>query len=163
MTRFTAPLLICLALLTGCQAGSTIETVDNPVVEQITVSRLGACQGVFVWENSVWLYGDRGKGVVKRLEWVGPNNDARPMLHDAGETYELMLYRNRFSRTNEDEQLPRNLIPHPTGITHRPEFDAFIGSDGYQRDPSWLTGAVDDLRIYDRGLSADEVADLASD
>ena len=49
------------------------------------------------------------------------------------------------------------------GEISQTEFDAFIGSDGYQRDPSWLTGAVDDLRIYDRGLSADEVADLASD
>ena len=42
-------------------------------------------------------------------------------------------------------------------------FDAFIGTDAYQRDPAWLAATVDDLRIYDRGLSADEVADLASD
>ena len=128
MKRITAPLLICLALLAGCQTGSAIEKIDNPVVEQLTVTRLGACQGVFVWEGSIWIYGDRGKGVVKRLEWLGPNDQGKPMLRDAGEPYELMLYRNRFSKSNEDEGLPRNLIPHPTGITHRPEYDAFIGN-----------------------------------
>lgn len=123
-----APLLLCLILFAGCQTGQAIEQVDNPIVEQITVPRLGACQGVFVWEGSVWVYGDRGKGIVKRLEWVGPNDKGEPMLKDAGETYELMLYRNRFSKSNEDEELQRNLIPHPTGITHRPEYDAFIGN-----------------------------------
>lgn len=123
------PLLLCIALLAGCQSGPTIEHIDNPIVEQLTIDNIGACQGVFVWEGSVWLYGDRGnKGVIKRLEWVGPNDEGKPMLRDAGETYELMLFRNRFSRTNEDEQLPRNLIPHPTGLTHHPEHDAFIGN-----------------------------------
>ncbi|MFK7789365.1 MAG: hypothetical protein AB8C95_07755, partial [Phycisphaeraceae bacterium] len=32
------------------------------------------------------------------------------------------------SRNNEDEQLPRNVIPHPTGLTHHPDHDAFIGN-----------------------------------
>lgn len=124
-----ALLLICLALLTGCQTGPTVERIDHPVVQQLTIDNIGACQGVFVWEGSVWLYGDRGnKGVIKRLEWVGPNDDGKPTLRDAGETYELKLFRNRFSRTNEDEQLPRNLIPHPTGLTHHPDYDAFIGN-----------------------------------
>lgn len=123
------PLLLCIALLAGCQSGPTIEHIDNPIVEQLTIDNIGACQGVFVWEGSVWLYGDRGnKGVIKRLEWVGPNDEGKPMLRDAGETYELMLFRNRYSRTNEDEKLPRNLIPHPTGLTHHPDHDAFIGN-----------------------------------
>lgn len=43
------------------------------------------------------------------------------------------------------------------------DFDAFIGTDAYQRDPAWLSATVDDLRIYNRGLSAAEVADLAAD
>lgn len=43
------------------------------------------------------------------------------------------------------------------------EFDAFVGTDAYQRDPAWLAATVDDLRIYDHGLSAAEVADLAAD
>ena len=128
MKRFAAPLL-CLLVLAGCQTGSNVEHIDNPVVQQLTIDNIGACQGVFVWEGSVWLYGDRGnKGVIKRLEWLGPNDEGKPMLRDAGETYELKLFRNRFSRTNEDEQLPRNLIPHPTGLTHHPDYDAFIGN-----------------------------------
>ncbi|MBX2853121.1 MAG: hypothetical protein KTR15_15410 [Phycisphaeraceae bacterium] len=129
MKRLIAPLLLCLALLVGCQTGPAVDRIDNPIIAQYTIDNIGACQGVFVWEGSVWMYGDRGnKGVIKRLEWIGPNDEGKPMLRDAGETYELMLYRNRFSRTNEDEQLPRNLIPHPTGLTHHPKYDAFIGN-----------------------------------
>lgn len=130
MTRIiTTPLLICLTLLTGCHSGQAIERIENPIVQQLTIDNIGACQGLFVWEGSLWMYGDRGnKGVIKRLEWVGPNDKGDPMLIDTGETYELMLYRNRFSRTNDKEKLPRNLIPHPTGLTHHPDYDTFIGN-----------------------------------
>jgi hypothetical protein len=34
-----------------------------------------------------------------------------------------------------------------------------IGSDGWRSD--WV-GAIDDVRLYDRGLSADEIADIAA-
>ncbi|MEM7285682.1 MAG: LamG domain-containing protein [Actinomycetota bacterium] len=41
-------------------------------------------------------------------------------------------------------------------------FEAFIGTDTYQAPAVWLAATVDELRIYDRGLSPDEVAGLAS-
>lgn len=123
------PLLISLLLLSGCQSSAPIERIDVPIVQQLTIDNIGACQGVFVWEGSVWLYGDRdNEGIIKRLEWVGPNDQGKPLLRDAGETYELKLFRNRFSRSNDKEKLPRNVIPHPTGLTHHPDHDAFIGN-----------------------------------
>jgi hypothetical protein len=129
MTRITAPLLLCLLLFTGCQTAATGERVEVPIVAQYTIDNVGASQGLFVWEGSIWMYGDReNKGVIKRLEWIGPNDEGKPLIVDAGETYELMLYRNRFSRKNSNERLPRNLIPHPTGLTHHPDYDAFIGN-----------------------------------
>lgn len=129
MNRLAPVTLLCLALLAGCQSGPAVERIDNPIAQQFTIDNIDACQGVFVWEGSVWLYGERdNEGVIKRLEWVGPNDQDKPMLRDAGETYELKLFRNRFSRSNPDEKLPRNVIPHPTGITHHPDHDAFIGN-----------------------------------
>lgn len=41
-------------------------------------------------------------------------------------------------------------------------FDAFIATDAFQRAPVWLAATLDDLQIYDRGLSPGEVADLAA-
>ncbi|MEO0474816.1 MAG: hypothetical protein AAF085_02435 [Planctomycetota bacterium] len=129
MKRTVTPLLLCLALLVGCHASSGVEHVNNPVVQQITVEKIGACQGIFINDGSVWLYGDRdNKGVLKRLEWVGPNDKGGPMLVDTGEVYELWLYRNRFTQRNDQEQLPRNLIPHPTGLTHHEKLGTFIGN-----------------------------------
>ncbi|MFK7788298.1 MAG: hypothetical protein AB8C95_02240, partial [Phycisphaeraceae bacterium] len=90
------PLLLCFLMFTACHSGSPVERINNPIVTQYTINNINACQGIFVWEGSVWLYGDRdGEGVIKRLEWVGPNDDNKPMLRDAGETYELKLFRNR--------------------------------------------------------------------
>ena len=128
MRRLLFPLL-CLILLTGCQSNSLVERVDGVVVEQLTIKDIGACQGIFIHDGSVWLYGDRdNKGIIKRLEWVGPNNNGDPMLVDTNEIYELWLYRNRFTQRNDQEQLPRNLIPHPTGLTHHEEIGTFIGN-----------------------------------
>jgi hypothetical protein len=129
MKRSVTPLLLCIVLFTGCHHGTPVDKVDHPVVQQLTVNNIGACQGVFIWEGSVWLYGDRdGEGIIKRLEWVGPNDNAAPMLVDTGETYELKLYRNRYARNDDNEQLPRNLIPNPSGITYHPDYDTFIAN-----------------------------------
>ena len=123
-------LLAFLLSLPGCcilRGGSGSATYPD-VAQQLTIDNIGACQGVFIWEGSAWLYGDRdGKGIIKRLEWVGPNGDA-PMLLDTGETYELKLFRNRYARNNDQEKLPRNLVPHPTGITFHPDYDTFMGN-----------------------------------
>ena len=114
-------LLLCVTMLTACQTGSTVERIDTAIVQQLTIQNIGACQGVFVHDGSVWLYGDRGsKGVIKRLKWIGPNEDGQPMLKDAGETYELLLYRNRYSRSNDNEKLPPSPKPPPPRPTPPP-------------------------------------------
>lgn len=129
-THTLTTLLLCLTLLAGCatQTAKT-ERIDIAIIQQQTIENIGACQGVFVWEGSVWLYGDRdNKGIIKRMDWIGPDQPGGPSLVDTGETYELKLFRNRFSRTNDLEKLPLNLIPHPTGLTHHPDYDTFIGN-----------------------------------
>ena len=47
----------------------------------------------------------------------------------------------------------------PMGEIHSSADPVLIGSDGWKCD--W-TGAIDDVRIYDRGLSADEIVDIAA-
>ena len=47
----------------------------------------------------------------------------------------------------------------PMGEIHSSADPVLIGSDGWKCD--W-TGAIDDVRIYDRGLSADEIVDVAA-
>lgn len=129
MRRLSPILLLSLAMLVGCTTGPTTDRIDNPIVQRLTIDNIGTCRGLFVWEGSLWMYGQRGgEGVIKRLQWVGPNDDDKPMLRDTGETYELKLYRNRYSRSNAYEMLPRNLIPHPAGLTHHEKYDAFIGN-----------------------------------
>lgn len=41
-------------------------------------------------------------------------------------------------------------------------FSAFIGSDRYEQPAAWLDADLDDLRIYDRPLPADEINELAT-
>lgn len=41
------------------------------------------------------------------------------------------------------------------------DFDAFIGADTYQPETPWLDASVDELRVYDRALTAAEVLALA--
>ena len=47
----------------------------------------------------------------------------------------------------------------PMGEIHSSADPVLIGSDGWKSD--W-TGGIDDVRIYDRGLSADEIVDVAA-
>ncbi|MGB0768941.1 MAG: hypothetical protein ACPGYV_14670, partial [Phycisphaeraceae bacterium] len=120
--------LLGLFALTGCQQ-TGIPSVDADIAAQYTIPDIGACQGVFVHDGSIWVYGDRdGEGMIKRLEWVGPNDQDKPMVRDPGEIYELLLYRNRFTSNNDTERLPKSPIPHPTGLTHHPELGTFIGN-----------------------------------
>lgn len=128
-------LISCLVCLTGCCfLRGPIKPTVYPELQQLTIEKIDNCQGVFIWEGSAWLYGERGgEGIIKRLKWVGPNGNGDPMLIDTGETYELKLYRNRYARDDDTEQLPRNLIPNPTGITYHPNHDTFIANtDGKQ-------------------------------
>ena len=135
MKRLTlAPLLICLALLTGCQTGPSVDRIDNPVVKRQTIKGIGACQGVAIIEDSVWVYGDdKGKGIIKRLEWVGPDQPDGPKLVDTREKYKLALYRDYSVKEQPKLSLPSEPIPHPTGLTHHEDYGTFIGNTVNQR------------------------------
>ncbi len=126
-------LLTCLLLAVGCSSGPSVQRVSNPVVAQQTVEGIGACQGVMVLDGSVWLYGDRGKGIVRRLEWAGVDANGKPSLRDSRENYELMLYRNLFAKNDQETKLSSNLIPHPTGLTFNRELGTFIGNTVNQK------------------------------
>lgn len=130
-----ALLLLLLVACVGCQTQTqTHTTVDNPVVHRQTIEGVGACQGVFVHDGSVWMYGDKnGEGVIKRLQWAGPGDGGGPRLVDSREKYELVLYRVFNTRNNPDLRLNPDPIPHPTGLTHHPEFGTFIGNTVNQK------------------------------
>lgn len=121
-------LLTCLAIFSGCNTSSTTDRIDNAIVKQQTVKGIGAGQGLAVIEDSVWLYGDNTKGVIRRMEWAGPDAEGGPMLIDTRETYELILFRPNFVGPDKKTKLDANPIPHPTGLTHHPDFGTFIGN-----------------------------------
>lgn len=127
MKRLIPLLLVFSVQLTACTGGRMPTAIENPVVTRQTVKGVGACQGVFVHDGSVWMYGDKnGEGVIKRLEWVGPESPDGPRLIDTEETYALTLYRN--FTTRRDDPLKPDPIPHPTGLTYHPDYDTFIGN-----------------------------------
>lgn len=49
-----------------------------------------------------------------------------------------------------------------TPVSQTP-FDAFAGTDRYASDELWLDASLDDLRVYDVGLSPEQIATLAAD
>ncbi|MEM6505787.1 MAG: hypothetical protein AAF711_10005, partial [Planctomycetota bacterium] len=123
-------LVLTLAIMQGCMGGGRTPTaVENPVVTRQTIEGVGACQGVFVHEGSVWMYGDdKDRGVIKRLEWSGPDVPDGPHLVDVGEKYKLKLYRDYSVKQQPDMKLPSEPIPHPTGLTHHDDYGTFIGN-----------------------------------
>lgn len=123
----TLLLLALVFVIAGC---GTV----NPVVRQQTIKNVGACQGVFVHEGSIWMYGDRdGQGVMRRLTWAGPEIEGGPKLIDTGDLYELTLYRNFGVKRQPDVKLGSQPIPHPTGFTHHPKLGTFIGNTVNQK------------------------------
>lgn len=128
MKRHAPLLLLLFVLLVGCNT-STIERIENPVVTRQTIPGVGACQGVFIHEDSIWMYGDKNdKGVIKRLEWAGPEAESGPKLIDPRETYDLKLYRDYSVKERPGLKLDPEPIPHPTGLTHHEDFGTFIGN-----------------------------------
>jgi len=163
MKNTTLLLAVCLLMLSGCASRHGVQTVTNPVVSQQTIKGVGACRGVAVFEGSVWLYGDVGKGrkgVVRRLQWSDAQADGGPGLIDTGESYELVLYRNFTSRSDPATRLSPDLITHPTGLASHPKLGAFIGNTGNDKGTifhifwegftesgnldDWVLNAIDD-------------------
>lgn len=159
--KHCSPLLLLLVVLLSACNTYTPTVAENPVVTRQTVAGVGACQGVALIDGSVWLYGDRnGKGVIKRMQWAGPEEINGPKLIDTGETYELTLYRDFSVKEQPDLRLKPDPIPHPTGLTHHPDFGTFIGNtvnqqgtiyrlfwEGFTESGSldgWVSNAVQD-------------------
>jgi len=156
--------LICFLVITAlvaCSGGQMPTAVDNPVVTRQTIKGVGACQGIAMIDGSLWMYGDRdGKGVIKRLEWVGPEAEGGPGVKDTGELYELKLYRDYSVKEQPGLKLDPEPIPHPTGLTHHEDYGTFIGNTvdqkgtifhivwwGFKQSGSldtWVLNAVED-------------------
>ncbi|MEM9345196.1 MAG: hypothetical protein AAGB26_01135 [Planctomycetota bacterium] len=120
-------------LLQACNT-YTPTIADDPVVTRQTVPGIGACQGLAVHEGSIWLYGDdNGKGVIKRMEWAGPDTPDGPRLIDTRETYNLTMFRDYSVNKRPGLQLPSEPIPHPTGLTFHEDYGTFIGNTVNQK------------------------------
>jgi len=129
LTRMLIAVAMLCLVLTGCGTTPSLEHVHDPVVARQTVPGVGACQGISIIEGSVWMYGDKdGQGVIKRMTWVGPDDGGKPRLIDTGEVYELTLYRDFTTRNQPGVRLDPDPMPHPTGLTHHPDFGTYIGN-----------------------------------
>lgn len=93
---------------------------DLKRVKTFTLDSLGACQGVLVRDNSVFLYGDREVGVLREYAF---KNDSLILKHP-----EIRLEKNA-----------KDLINHPTGIAPNPSGKlAFIGNSSRMNDAGTL-------------------------
>jgi hypothetical protein len=78
-----------------------------------TVRHVGAAQGVEVRDGFIYIYGDAKTGVI--LQYRKAGSKRRPRLKYTG--VQIRLTKNG-----------ENIIPHPTGLTHRPGLGTFIGN-----------------------------------
>ncbi|WP_296458157.1 hypothetical protein [Rubinisphaera sp.] len=88
-----------------------------PIQHRLTVSGIGAGQGVFLHEGYVYLYGDAETGVIREYNWSV----------DEPEELEYTGVEIRLTRNGED------IAPHPTGLTHHPELGTFLGDTVNQK------------------------------
>ncbi|TWT59345.1 hypothetical protein [Rubinisphaera italica] len=125
MTRqFRAVLLFLLLIVvihsSGLQAAEPVSRqVEKllPISKQLTIPGIGYGQGVCLHEGHVYLYGDAATGVIREYNW---SVDEPEELGYTG--LEIRLTRN-----GED------IAPHPTGLTHHPEFGTFLGDTVNQK------------------------------
>jgi hypothetical protein len=79
------------------------------ITRSITVDSLGACQGISFQNGTIYLYGDREVGVVRKFRLV---NDSLTYLNAE---YKLTVQ-------------GKDLINHPTGIAYNGRGPTFIGN-----------------------------------
>lgn len=90
-----------------CTVGTA--TGQSLIAKELTIDSLGACQGISVQQNKIFLYGDREVGVIR----------------------EYRLNGDTLMATNAEIQLIINdsdIINHPTGIAYRKGMPTFIGN-----------------------------------
>lgn len=98
------PLLLLVII---CAAGAA--TGQSLIVKELSIDSLGACQGISVQQNKIFLYGDREVGVIR----------------------EYRLKNDTLIPTSTEIRLTVNdtdIINHPTGIAYRKGMPAFIGN-----------------------------------
>jgi len=86
-----------------------LEAPVKAITKSQSVDSLGACQGVTVHGNTIFLYGDREVGVLRQYKMqadtlVYLGHETRLTIHDT------------------------DLINHPTGIAYQPGLPVFIGN-----------------------------------
>ncbi len=83
--------------------------IDMEIDHSFSVDSLGACQGIFYRQDTIFLYGDREVGVIREFHL---NNDSLTDLHK-----EVKLTVDK-----------KDVINHPTGIAYHAGDPAFIGN-----------------------------------
>jgi hypothetical protein len=86
---------------------SSIESMK--IVRSQTIDSLGACQGVSIQNNSIFLYGDREVGMIREYKMVGDS----------------LVYLNKEMKLTLNDS---DVINHPTGIAYHQSLPVFIGN-----------------------------------
>lgn len=111
-TRFFLPImksLLKLLAIAAIPAFVVPGTPDISLVSSHTTDSLGACQGAAFIGGKVYLYGDREVGMLREYRLVGDT------LQYQGKEIRLTLE-------------GKDLINHPTGISHHDRLPVFIGN-----------------------------------
>ena len=127
-----------------------------PVIEQSTPAFGGHSR------YGIWLQGDSYWGCIEPDDCGNAQLCQRCISvgvdFEIGQWYHLAFtYDNTTLRLYVDgEQVQENQFTTPTGISTRP--DALtIGVDVFDQNPSFLTGHLDEVRIYKRALSVSDI------
>jgi len=86
---------------------SSIESMK--IVRSQTIDSLGACQGVSIQNNSIFLYGDREVGMIREYKMKGDS----------------LVYLNKEMKLTLNDS---DVINHPTGIAYHESLPVFIGN-----------------------------------
>lgn len=105
-------------------AAGTVPRVRLDLLGCQTLAGLGSAQGVHRRGRFVYAFGDADTGIVREyaVEPAGPEN--APRLAPTGRAVRLT-------------QHGVNLLPHPTGLTHHPDFGTFLGDTVHRRGVIW--------------------------
>lgn len=112
-------LVIAAFICAGCRGTPSRSLLDHNRVELLreqTVSDIGAAQGLFLHDGFIYLFGDAETGVIR--EFALEFNPLR--LQPTGRIIRLTI--NGI-----------DACPHPTGLTHHPEYGTWLSDTVRQR------------------------------
>lgn len=110
----------------------------------------------------LWLHGDRPAACFE----VADNSQqpcveaTEPLPHDGGWHHVAAVRSGRRLILYVDGAEVANGFVGLYEVSQT-DFNAFVGSDRYQPDAPWLDAAIDDLRVYNRGLTPTEITAIA--